>query len=182
MKGVSVVEYNQRCIKFDLPNGAYLDLLEQVLSSMAKWRQIQKSDNEAAGFLLGYQNNKTGNITLSSLTEPQAMDFRSRFFCIIKDAIHYRQLKNCAINQNYYVGVWHTHPELIPEPSAVDWKDWNETLCKDKSCAYYIVFIILGINAFRIWVGDPTTKKISEVYETNSYDGVYLKGGKCYES
>lgn len=176
------MEYKSRCIKFDLPDGACLDLLEQVLTTMAKWKQHQKDSTEAAGFLLGYQNKTTGNITVADITEPQPRDFRTRCFCMIKDATHYQKIKNSVAHKNFYIGVWHTHPQAVPEPSTVDWKDWHEAICKDKSGANYIIFIILGTSSFRVWVGDPVTKNIVEIQESPSFDGIYLKCGECYEN
>ena len=170
------MEYKSRCIKFDLPDGACLDLLEQVLTTMAKWKQHQKDSTEAAGFLLGYQNKTTGNITIADITEPQPHDFRARWFCMIKDVTHYRKIKNSASYKNFYIGVWHTHPQAVPEPSAVDWNDWNEAIHKDKSGASYLIFIILGTSSFRVWIGDPATKDIIEIQERPIVDGVYLKG------
>ena len=26
------------------------------------------------------------------------------------------------------MGVWHTHHQMFPEPSPIDWRDWYETL------------------------------------------------------
>lgn len=175
------MEYSSRCIKFNLPDGTCLDILEQVISIMIKWRQIKDSNSEAAGFLLGYQNKRTNNITISNLTEPQPKDIRSRFFCVIKDVIHFNQIKKNAVNQNYYIGVWHTHPQNIPQPSALDWKDWNEALHKDKCGAKYMIFIILGKVDFRVWIGDTVNHTISEIFEAKICDGIYLKSGEKHE-
>lgn len=38
------------------------------------------------------------------------------------------------------MGVWHTHPQTIPEPSNIDWDDWYETLKIDKTACEYIFF------------------------------------------
>ena len=169
------MEYRNKCIKFDLPNGNYVDILNDVFLSIKEYIQFDQSTPESAGFLLGYQNRNTNNITISDCTIPQARDIRKRFFCVIKDTFHFLSIKEKAKSHNYYVGVWHTHPQQIPEPSSVDWHDWNETLLKDTSGADFLFFIILGTNEFRIWVGDSIKKKIVEIFESKTDRGIYIE-------
>ena len=99
------MEYENRCIKFDLPNGNCIDILNNVFQSIKDYIQFEQNTPESAGFLLGYQNRITNNITISDFTVPHSMDIRSRFFCVIKDAFHFLAIKEKSKNQNYYVGV-----------------------------------------------------------------------------
>lgn len=170
------MEYICSCIKFDLPNGKTVDILSDVLNNMAKWIQDEKSKPESCGFILGYENNVTHNITLSDVTAPQAKDIRKRFFCKIADRRHYEFLQKNKTKHNYYMGVWHTHPQKIPIPSNIDWKNWNGILKKDKTGSNYAFFVILGEKEFRIWVGDFSTQTISEIFEASKQDDIYMKG------
>ena len=86
MRGALVVEYVNRCIKLNLPNGQVIDILEPVISEMKNWLQHDPTISESCGFLMGYQNRNTKNITLSGITTPQANDERSRFFCRLLDS------------------------------------------------------------------------------------------------
>lgn len=182
MKGAIVVDYVNRCIKFDLPNGKTADLLLETMKSMTAWKQLDKQDPESCGFILGYKNNKTGNITLSDITTPQKEDYRTRILCKIKDNIHFYLLKKKAEKKNFYMGVWHTHPESTPTPSNVDWHDWREVLKNDKTGSEYAFFIIIGTCEFRIWVGNFDTKEIVEVSESEMKDSVYVKRNVDYEN
>ncbi len=182
MKGVTVVEYVDRCVKFRMPDGNEADLLLSVLTAMEKWKQIHFDSKEAGGFILGYQNKATGNLTISDITSPQPNDSRSRCFCTIKDAIHFALLKKSKLKQNYYIGVWHTHPQDIPVPSSLDWNDWQEILQKDKTGSKYAIFIIIGLFEFRVWSGCFETKEIIEIFESTIRDGIYTKGNKRYEN
>ncbi len=170
------MEYSCSCIKFNLPNGETVDILSNVLQDMAEWIQDEKAKPESCGFILGYENNVTHNITLSEITFPQANDRRNRFFCQIVDRHHFEFLQKNKIKHNYYMGVWHTHPQKIPTPSHIDWKSWNDILKKDKTGCNYAFFVILGETEFRIWAGDFATKAISEIFEVNKQDGIYMKG------
>ena len=169
------MEYMNRCIKFDLPNGKRIDVLSDVLSSIKSYIQLHQHTPESAGFLLGYQNKTTNNITISDYTVPQSKDVRTNFFCKIKDAFHFSSLREKAKNQNFYVGTWHTHPQAIPEPSSIDWRDWNDTISKDKSGTDYFFFIILGTVEFRIWAGNPISGKIIEIFEAENNGDIYIE-------
>lgn len=179
MKGVKIVVYVDRCIKFDLPNGSTVDILTDVLHGMMKWIQAQDNQPESCGFILGYQNYRTHNITLSDITIPQAKDERKRFFCKLVDSSHFDLLQKSKHKKNFYMGVWHTHPQNIPVPSDVDWNDWNDILKKDKTASNYAFFVILGKVEFKVWVGDFTTQSIIEIKEAKIEKGVYVKGDYC---
>lgn len=154
-----------------------VDFLEEAMDKMLLYKQERIDSPESCGFLLGYKNRKTNNITISDITLPQTNDIRERFFCKLLDKTHFRILKRNVKKGNYYMGVWHTHPQKIPTPSTVDWNDWNEILLKDKTGAEYAFFIIIGTENFRVWVGDYNNKEIVEVFETNIINGIYKE--KC---
>ena len=168
------MEYVNRCVKFCLPNGNVVDILESVITEMLNWLQNTQSTPEGCGFLMGYNNKYTQNITLSALTTPQRNDERTRFFCKLRDKIHFRILSDNRKNENYYMGVWHTHPQEIPSPSLIDWNDWYESLIKDNVGAEYAFFIIAGICEFRVWAGEKTTGTIVEIFEAEKVDSIYL--------
>lgn len=169
------MEYTNRCLKFKLPNDNCLDLLNDVLLKIRKYCQVKSDIPESAGFLLGYQNINTQNITIADCTLPQPNDLHTRFFCKIKDAFHFASLREKAKSKNYYVGVWHTHPQEVPVPSSIDWRDWKEALLEDKSGTPYIFFIILGTKEFRVWLGDPIGNTICEIFESEMVDEIYTE-------
>ena len=176
MVGARFVVYVNRSVKFNLPNGNSLDILENVFDRMREWIQDDAAKPESCGFLLGYENRNTHNITLTDITVPQSGDYRSRFLCKISDALHFRFLKSSKKQGNFYMGAWHTHPQKVPNPSPIDLNDWAEILRKDKTGSDYAFFIILGETEFRIWAGDFSTLSIVEIYEADIQNGVYLRG------
>lgn len=168
------MKISSRCIKFKLPNGRTVDILANVIENMSSCVQITRDIPESCGYLLGYKDKDTKNITISDVTMPAKNDFRNRFYCILKDISHKLTLKIQANYKNFYMGVWHTHPQTTPSPSGIDWNDWNKTLLEDKTGSEYAFFIIVGTINFRIWVGNFDDKSITEIFECEAFDGVYL--------
>lgn len=156
-----------------LPNGQTVDFLPGIFTLLSKWIQIGNSSPEAGGFLVGYKDRKNQNISIDGLSEPYPLDTRNRVHFNMIDPKHKLFLKRANVNKSYYMGVWHTHPQLIPEPSSIDWDDWNETLCTDKTACEYIFFLIAGTKGARVWIGDFKTKKITEIFECEKAGGLY---------
>ena len=168
------LQNNNKCIKMRLPNGEVVDILTPVTAEIEKWLQVDDSAEEAGGYIVGYQHEKTGNVSLEAVTHPYPLDIRSRTRFIIRDPRHNSSLKRFQRNQSYYMGVWHTHPQLVPTPSEIDWEDWNATIHNDTTGSKYCFFIIAGISEWKLWIGDMSTGEIIEANECdkNSY-GLY---------
>lgn len=166
---------NKRSVKLNMPNGKHVDILGSVLDEMEKWKQSSRTIPESCGFILGYENSETKNITLSQITIPQKDDHRSRFFCKLKDKIHFDSLRSNRLKQNYYMGVWHTHPQNIPEPSITDWNEWKEILEREKTGSIFAFFFIVGITEIRCWVGNFQNKSIVEIFEAPKIDNIYVR-------
>lgn len=149
---------------------------------MGNWLQTTPSLPESCGFLIGYMNRITKNITISNLTTPKEQDIRTRFSCRLQDRNHFRALAKSRKEANYYMGVWHTHPQEAPSPSNIDWCDWYDTLRQDRTGSQYVFFVIAGITEFRVWAGEIATGKICEIFEAEMLDGIYLKGDSSNEN
>lgn len=165
-----------RCIKIDLPNGKVVDILSPVIAEIKNWLQDTAEKNESGGYIVGYQHNVSGNISLEAISHPYSLDKRSPIRFYIHDPRHSLFLKRAKRRKSYYMGVWHTHPQRIPIPSAIDWEDWRATMQEDKTGCQYVFFFIAGTDELRVWVGDFLTGKIVEVYESpQNVDGIYYK-------
>ena len=152
-----------------------MDILPEVFGEISKWIQISKQASESGGFILGYQHEKTNNISLEYVTSPQLLDIRDRFTFKIRDPKHKKLLSQGQVRKSFYMGVWHTHPQVIPSPSTIDWVDWNDTLIKDRTASEYAFFIIAGTEKIRVWVGDFKTRQIVEIYECEKAGELYKK-------
>lgn len=160
-----------------LPNGKVVNILSTVFEEINKWLQDSDEKTEAGGYVVGYQHCGTKNITLEYISHPYMLDNRKRFFFVMRDPRHKIFLLNNMRKKSFYMGVWHTHPQIIPEPSSIDWKDWYETLEVDKTGCEYVFFVIAGVKEIRVWVGDFKSKNIIEIFECAHSEGIY----KVYE-
>lgn len=171
----AVIKIENRSVKMKLPNNKVVDILPEVFEEINKWLQIDDSLSESGGFIVGYQHKGTNNISLECVSHPYPLDTRNRVRFNIKDPKHKLFLLRASARKSYYMGVWHTHPQRIPEPSQIDWNDWKETLDMDQTACEYVFFLIAGSEGARIWVGDLKTKAIKEIFECEKERDLYKK-------
>ena len=154
------IRQNSKCVKIGLPNGKVVDVLSPVMDEIRKWIQDDCSKPESGGYIVGYQHEHTGNVSLEAVSHPR----------------HQLFLKRARRHKSYYMGVWHTHPQKAPVPSEIDWNDWNETMRSDKTGCQYVFFVIAGTDEWRLWVGDLLTGKIQEACECEKdANGIYIR-------
>lgn len=173
------IKNENKCVKVQLPNGNVVDILSSVLVEIFKWIQNDTDKPESGGYIVGYQHEKTGNISLENVSPPYMFDTRNRIHFDIRDPRHNLFLKKAQKHRSYYMGVWHTHPQADPSPSPVDWEDWNATMHFDKTGSQYVFFVIAGTENWRIWIGDTNTGIITEGVECpKDATGLYHREGK----
>lgn len=169
------IKLNCGCIKMALPNGRVVDILTDVLDEISKWLQVENDAPESGGYIVGYEHKDTGNAVLEKVSVPSRRDRRTRTHFDMLDLAHKLFLIKEKRHKSYYMGVWHTHPQTIPIPSATDWNDWKKTLETDKTAAEYVFFIISGTEYTRVWVGNPKDQTITEIFECSKVDEIYIK-------
>lgn len=172
---VAVMKIESRCYKLKLPNGKVVDILSEMINEISKWLQYDGDLPESGGYILGYQHKETGNISLELITTPHSQDIRSRLRCNIKDVFHGKALRKARLRSSFYMGVWHTHPQLSPTPSATDIQDWRHSIASERTGSNYIFFLIAGTGYFKVWIGDYSNFEIIELYEVQRNGDLYVK-------
>ncbi len=169
-----VIRKNNKCIKLRLPNNKVVDILSSVLDEIYQWLQDEEDKPESGGYIVGYKHDKTGNISLEAVSQPCLRDGKGRTHFSIRDKSHKYFLSKAYRKKSYYMGVWHTHPQIIPTPSSVDWSDWCDSVHQEKTGCDYIFFLIAGTEEVRIWVGDFYNGNIVEIFECpKDEEGLY---------
>ncbi len=129
-------------------------------SKCGYWAIISKCDkmglHPSGGLLIGRHLIENNHLVVDQITEPTWWDKRLRtfFFRSKRHNIILEKLWKKSDKTQTLLGLWHTHPEAIPTPSAVDMKDWEKTLFHGKYVGDYLAFMIVGTKKIRLWRGD----------------------------
>ncbi|MGN0340613.1 MAG: Mov34/MPN/PAD-1 family protein [Lachnospira sp.] len=129
-----------------------IKICNQILRTICKYIQLQSSDAEAGGIIVGRENSGNKNVVLEYSTEPMKNDVRSRMKYLRKDIGHVEYFKKLYNENNgiyAYYGEWHTHPEDIPRYSLIDLANWKKIAKEDPKDIQY--HIIAGRKYLTIW-------------------------------
>ncbi|MDF2479027.1 MAG: hypothetical protein K0S25_821 [Bacillus sp. (in: firmicutes)] len=147
-------------------SGNVIQVEDHILSFIKEKRQLLFSNFESGGMLLGCIEEGTDILVINDFTLPLKTDTqtRTRF---IRNKNHNKLLRNKWIKSGgttMYLGEWHTHPEVDPNYSSQDFRNWNDLLKKSNTFSGYLLFLISGTHYFKIWVGNRKNKKLKLVY------------------
>ena len=150
---------------FRRPNGGRLKIANQALQQMLAFLQLNPTDCEAGGVLLGRLLLDSHDIVIDEITVPMPGDKRSRFAFYRHKRGHqavidrrWRESGGTCI----YLGEWHTHPEPVPTPSRIDLTDWQRKL-KTDSFDKSLHFLIIGMEEARMWFGIKSSKQVQSM-------------------
>jgi integrative and conjugative element protein (TIGR02256 family) len=133
--------------------GSKLIVTETAVAQLKSYAQQFDFQSEAGGVLLGRHLLESKNIVVDEVTLPQPQDKRGRFS-------FFRSKKHSDIalrrwhetnSTAAYLGLWHTHPEPVPEPSPTDRTDWNKASKKDSYEGERLFFVIVGTETIKVW-------------------------------
>lgn len=144
----------------------------EVLSHIYDKRQVNISDYESGGMLIGSIIRGTKDIIIEDLTLPIKDDKCSRLN-YVRSKKHNELLEQKWIDSQFtkmYFGEWHTHPQEDPFPSQRDIRNWKNLMKKSNTETKILLFIIAGIDIYKIWIGDRERMKIYQVFR-GDYNG-----------
>ncbi|WEA41641.1 Mov34/MPN/PAD-1 family protein [Lysinibacillus fusiformis] len=146
--------------------GIKIQIKPIVLRGLFHYKQVNKSDFEAGGILIGRFLSENENVIIDNYTEPSCYDIRKRYYFERLTKVHQDILnkvwKESCGTQNY-LGEWHTHPEDVPSPSLHDLRSWRILLQNQNKDVNKLFFIIVGIKEIRIWEGFTNNFEINEM-------------------
>jgi len=159
-----VINKFEKLVKFKMPNGKAIDILDNVGLILKKYRQVPGLQ-EAGGVLIGYTHKTLESVVIEEITEPQKEDNRSFLGFFRQSNHHVKAVKIAKRRKSGYMGNWHTHPCDFPNPSSTDLDSWRDSLNMESSSCDYLFFIIVGRKGYRVWAGNTLTKEIHEIFE-----------------
>jgi integrative and conjugative element protein (TIGR02256 family) len=157
------VEYKNNIIKIE----------EHVIKVIQNMRQEDPADIESGGMLIGSVLAENNDVEIRDYTTPLKGDYQSRYRFIRKKQSHNALLQKKWEESNktvMYLGEWHTHPEKDPHYSQQDIRNWKKLINKSNTFSDYLVFIIGGINFYKIWIGCRKKEDIVLVYKGAYYE------------
>ncbi len=133
---------------------------DHVLEVFHSFRQIEADVLEAGGVLLGSLYEKNEIAFVEAVSTPLPGDNQSR-------RSYYRSSSHNKVIQKYWkerggyghaLGIWHSHPEDIPTPSAVDLADWRRALRGSRFESKCLYFVIVGRAELGVWAALRSAK------------------------
>lgn len=106
-------------------------------------RQLRTGDTEAGGQLFARLSG--GRIDIEVATGPRLADRRSRFYFAPSRIHERREIRDLHRRGLHYVGDWHTHPQRVPVPSAVDVQNIRDIFIRSDHSYAGILLVIIGL-------------------------------------
>lgn len=177
VNALNVTKFENRLVKFkSTKNGYVVDILDNVITEINSYTQLNHEDNESGGVLLGYKLKDRNYIVVDGISHPNSGDVQDRLLFIRKSKSHMYKIFKAMEKNSFCIGNWHTHPFDTPNPSVTDMETWMKELKNCKSSCGYQFYIIAANNGFKVWMGNEKTKEISQLVECGSSNGVYMEG------
>ncbi|WP_267900442.1 Mov34/MPN/PAD-1 family protein [Dyella dinghuensis] len=142
-------------------NTGGLILLEgEVLGAIARHRQRSKIAPEQGGVLLGYRRDPHLHVVSASF--PARGDHATRISFKREDPSHaakaLRMWKNTDRKIDY-LGEWHTHPEMHPNPSSIDKHAWAAI----RAVTHEVMLFVIAGTDEDWWIGCGDHNGIAQV-------------------
>lgn len=145
----------------------------KVIQTWMRYKQLNNKDLEACGVLIGHQN-ISNQYWIEDVTEPMPTDCRTTHKFTLKDPGHQKRVDLAFSKSNgttIYLGTWHSHPQMIPTPSNIDYADWNS--CVSRNPDRQLFFVIVGIKTTRIFFFTPLQGWTqAEINDHETYKGL----------
>lgn len=136
---------------------------DEVISELKAYKQDATSP-EAGGMLFS-RDIYTDSLIVSRISLPQRKDTRLRFFFRVNKKSAQRIIEKNFKEGYYYIGDWHTHPELCPTPSLIDIQTIKSIFNKSDHKLKYMFHSIIGNSEhFKPYVGITDGNYVRQLY------------------
>lgn len=130
-----------------------VEVSDDVLNTLNRYRQVEHLSNEAGGQL--FARFEADEMKISRATEPTSKSRRGRYFFWPSRREEQREIESLYTEGLHYVGDWHSHPEPYPEPSTDDVEKIQGIYANSKHDLSCILMLIVGTSedADGLWLG-----------------------------
>lgn len=127
-------------------SGDVVEFSGSVLERFDRHRQLRFWQTEAGGQLFAEFRPRLISVVVA--TGPRPGDLRTPFSYVPNREAERSEIVALRSEGLHYVGDWHTHPQVIPQPSGRDIRTAKSTVKKSKLVLSGIVMVIVGREAF----------------------------------
>ncbi|MFT5835635.1 MAG: integrative and conjugative element protein (TIGR02256 family) [Sulfurimonas sp.] len=129
-----------------------------VIDKMVSKAQFCHNEKERGGLLLGRLFPKENLIVIVEAIESPAISSKSTEIYVDNNIANkdMKQRWKDSGGKITYVGDWHTHPEVMPNPSHIDLNTFKDTYRSSKIDQNLLLCVIIGTNSIEkggLWVG-----------------------------
>lgn len=137
---------------FNVPGTVQIIFDSNVIDHFLVHRQDSPSAKEAGGQLFARIQHTEWHIVLA--TGPRKIDWRSRIGFRPDRKAEQDEIQRFFRRGLHYVGDWHTHPEMIPNPSSRDLQSMNDLVMRSIHELPGLLLVIVGIDKSEsgLWV------------------------------
>jgi len=137
-----------------------VELSDDVLDTLSRYRQIKPSSSEAGGQL--FASFDGDRMVILRATEPTAKSRRGRTFFWPSRYDEQKEIKALFAEGLHYVGDWHSHPEFSPEPSSADIDKIQGIFGSSKHDLNCMVMLIVGTSEATdgVWFGSVSDEGV----------------------
>lgn len=138
---------------WNVASGKSGSISPQLVEKLRSWKQTRPWNKEAGGIILGFIDKDTNGLLAEEITFPGVGDKRSRnsFFRGPRHQKEAEMWNKSTSGHGTQLGLWHTHPERYPTPSAPDFFDCKNVLSFGSLTAEGLLYVIVGTVLINVW-------------------------------
>jgi integrative and conjugative element protein (TIGR02256 family) len=140
--------FREEPLKFEIGQSAQCLVLSRAVLRHFKNHQQKRAGTLEAGGQLFARLSTLPEVVIEQATGPRPSDIRTRTLYVPDCLAEQPEINYWHKNGLHYVGDWHTHPELIPNPSGDDTESIRESFVKSKHTLNGFLLIIVGTAPF----------------------------------
>lgn len=134
-------------------HGRRVHVCADVAATWNSYRQTAPDAPESFGVLIGTTSIDRTRVWIELVSTPKPLDKCWRSGFRMRDPGHERLVRTMhkrSQRTRIYLGTWHTHPAVLPAPSALDRRDWTE--CLRMNPGRPLVFVVVGTEQIGMFV------------------------------
>jgi integrative and conjugative element protein (TIGR02256 family) len=117
-------------------------ITDKVIDHLNQHRQVEVAQSEAGGGV--FVTEHAHGLTIATITGPYPGDARGRCHYKVDKSRLNDDIRRLRRTHQFFIGIWHTHPEDEPQPSKLDLQAMRELFCNNEHALSAMLMLIVG--------------------------------------